>query len=41
MVSLNVFKEREDGVKEKLYAMGLLWKNRNICEKKLNSISKL
>jgi hypothetical protein len=38
MVGLNVFREREDGVKEKLYEMGLLWRNRNICEKELSSI---
>jgi hypothetical protein len=33
MVGLNASKEREDGVKEKLYEMGLLWKNKGICEK--------
>lgn len=37
----NAFGEREDGVKEKLYEMGLLWKKAGICEKELSYISKL
>ncbi len=33
MVGPNAYREQEDGVKEKLYEVGLLWKNRGICEK--------
>jgi len=41
MVGLIASREQEDGVKEKLYEVGLLWKNKGICEKELSFISKL